>query len=209
MMQFTHIDLNTWKRKEYFQHYFTDIPCTYSITVNLDITNIVSKNIKIYPALLYALAAAVNNHDEFKTAFDENGNLGIYDIMHPCYTVFSKNAETFTNVWTAYNKDFKVFYANYQNDASLAKNCTKMLAKADTPPNTFPVSMLPWETFTGFNLNLPKGSAYLLPIFTAGKYFQEGSSCKLPLAVQVHHAVCDGFHVCRLTNEVQQTLNTY
>lgn len=208
-MQFTPIDLNTWKRKEYFQHYFTEIPCTYSITVNLDITNIISKKIKIYPALLHALAAAVNNHDEFKTTLDENGNPGIYDIMHPCYTVFNKDTETFTNVWTAYHKDFKVFYANYLNDAGLAANCIKMLAKNDTPPNTFPVSMLPWESFTGFNLNLPKGSSYLLPIFTAGKYFQEGSSYKLPLAVQVHHAVCDGFHVCRLIDEVKAALQKY
>ena len=208
-MQFTPIDLNTWKRKEYFQHYFTDIPCTYSITVNLDITNIIDKKIKIYPALLHALAAAVNNHDEFKTTLDENGNPGIYDIMHPCYTVFNKDTETFTNVWTAYQKDFKAFYADYLNDARLAANCTKMLAKTDTPPNTFPVSMLPWESFTGFNLNLPKGSSYLLPIFTAGKYFKEGSSYKLPLAVQVHHAVCDGFHVCRLIDEVKAALKTY
>lgn len=26
----------------------------------------------------------------------------------------------------------------------------------------------------------------------------------LPLAVQVHHSVCDGFHVARLINELQE-----
>ena len=26
----------------------------------------------------------------------------------------------------------------------------------------------------------------------------------MPLAIQVHHAVCDGFHVGRLLNEIQQ-----
>ena len=29
----------------------------------------------------------------------------------------------------------------------------------------------------------------------------------MPLAVQVHHAVCDGFHVCRLVNELQARLD--
>ncbi len=30
----------------------------------------------------------------------------------------------------------------------------------------------------------------------------------LPLAVQVHHAVCDGFHICRFVNELQELINS-
>jgi len=39
-MVFEKIDRNSWKRNEYFEHYFTNIPCTYSMTVKLDITQI-------------------------------------------------------------------------------------------------------------------------------------------------------------------------
>ena len=39
-MVFEVIDINGWKRREYFEHYFTNIPCTYSMTVKLDITQI-------------------------------------------------------------------------------------------------------------------------------------------------------------------------
>lgn len=28
----------------------------------------------------------------------------------------------------------------------------------------------------------------------------------IPLSIQVHHAVCDGFHVCRFINELQELL---
>lgn len=209
MKQFQLIDLDTWPRREYFRHYYSDIPCTYSMTVNFDITNIITQKLKIYPVMLHAISTAVNNHEEFKTAFDEQGRLGIYDVVHPCYTIFHKDTETFTNVWTAYNKDFKAFYENYLHDISLAKNCNKMLAKTDTPPNTFPVSMVPWESFTAFNLNLPKGSSYLLPIFTSGRYFEQNGRLLLPVAIQVHHAVCDGFHLCRLTGEIRSYLESF
>ncbi len=64
------------------------------------------------------------------------------------------------------------------------------------------VSMIPWETFDGFNLNLPQGNDYLLPIFTIGKYHYEKGKYLLPLAIQVHHSVCDGFHICRFVNEL-------
>ena len=40
-----------------------------------------------------------------------------------------------------------------------------------------------------------------------GKYYEEGGGIWLPLAVQVHHAVCDGFHVCRFINDLQAKLD--
>lgn len=42
-MKFHKIDLQTWKRREYFEHYVSSIPCTYSLTVKLDITKIREK----------------------------------------------------------------------------------------------------------------------------------------------------------------------
>lgn len=66
--------------------------------------------------------------------------------------------------------------------------------------------MLPWATFDGFNLNLAN-FRYLIPIFTMGRFFNENGRFYLPLAVQVHHAVCDGFHVCRFLDDVQIQLH--
>ena len=82
-----------------------------------------------------------------------------------------------------------------------------MMPKPNIPENNFSVSMIPWTTFEGFNLNLKKGYEYLLPIFTMGKYYEERGRYILPLAIQVHHAVCDGFHVCRFINELQDLID--
>lgn len=74
------IEKDTWKRKPYFDHYFNQIRCTYSITVNIDISKIITfKNkhhTKLYPLLIYALTKAVNNHEEFRTAINDKGELG-------------------------------------------------------------------------------------------------------------------------------------
>ena len=45
-MVFEKIDRSSWKRNEYFEHYFTNIPCTYSMSVKLDITQIKKKRMK-------------------------------------------------------------------------------------------------------------------------------------------------------------------
>ena len=67
--------------------------------------------------------------------------------------------------------------------------------------------MIPWASFTAFNLNLQKGYDYLPPIFTMGKLSQRGDRWLLPLAAQVHHSVCDGFHLSRFLSELQQELD--
>lgn len=39
-MLFTRIDKKTWPRSAYFDHYFTQVPCTYSAVFKLDITRL-------------------------------------------------------------------------------------------------------------------------------------------------------------------------
>lgn len=84
-----------------------------------------------------------------------------------------------------------------------------MIAKPNIPENTFPVSMIPWVAFDGFNLNLKKGYDYLLPIFTMSKFEFTNKQYLLPLSIQVHHAVCDGFHISRFVNELQATIHHF
>lgn len=205
-MDFQLIEQEAWKRKEYFDHYFKHVPCTYSMTVKLDITGLKDK--KLYPTLLYGLATIVNRHEEFRTAMNENGQVGVFSEMMPCYTIFHKDSQTFSNLWTAYTADYTEFCARYREDMERYGNTEGMMAKPNPPENTFPVSMIPWTTFEGFNLNLKNGYDYLLPIFTFGKYQQDNGRYYIPLSVQVHHAVCDGFHTSRSINELQELLDT-
>lgn len=207
-MTFKIIDRENWSRKEYFEHYFSNVPCTYSMTTKLDITKIIESKKKLYPAMLYYLTTIVNRHVEFRIAFNKDNELGVYDEMLPCYTIFHKDTETFSNLWTVYCKDYEEFYKMYENDLRQYGNQKGMFGKPDVPDNCFTVSMIPWVSFEGFNLNLQKVYDYLLPIFTMGKYYEENGRILLPLAIQVHHAVCDGFHLCRFINELQELINS-
>lgn len=207
-MVFEKIDRTTWDREEYFQHYFSHVPCTYSITVKLDITVLKDRQQKLYPTMLYYLTTVVNRHPEFRTALNEQGELGIYRQMLPSYTVFHKDTETVSEIWTEYSDDYEAFCQAYEADIQRYGAQKGLIGKPDAPKNIFTVSMIPWTTFDGFNLNLQRGYDYLIPIFTMGKYYHENGRTLLPLAIQVHHAVCDGFHVCRFINELQEWINS-
>ncbi|HIU34074.1 MAG TPA: type A chloramphenicol O-acetyltransferase [Candidatus Pullichristensenella excrementigallinarum] len=206
-MPFQRIQKENWSRREYFDHYFSAAPCTYSMAVKLDITQNRKKRQKIYPTMLYSLTTIVNRHPEFRTALNDKGELGIYSEMIPCYTVFHKDTQTFSNLWTEYVPDYGEFCALYEKDLEEYGNREGMIGKPDIPENTFPVSAIPWVSFEGFHLNLQRGYHYLTPIFTIGKCYEEAGKNMLPLAIQVHHAVCDGYHVAGFVNELQEFLH--
>ncbi len=208
-MHFIKIDTENWNRKETFNRFIKDNPCSYSMTVNLDITNFLSqvraKRIKFFPTFLYLLSRTVNMHSEFRMGFDEEKNLGYYSCSNPLYTIFHSEPETFTTVWSEYDEDYNTFILNYNTDMAQYRLDEK-ISKPLALPNYFNVSSIPWTSFTGFNLNLQNGYDYLSPIFTIGKYYEDNEKTLLPLAIQVNHAVCDGYHLARFVNDLQDDL---
>ena len=212
-MSFKIIDLEKYDRKEHFIHYLNNVPCSYSMTVSIDITDLLKltkeRNYKLYPVILYAITKVVNNHIEFRMSLDENDNLGYYINVNPSYTIFHKDNNTFSNIWTKYDSSFEKFYNNYEKDIQEYGNEKGFITKKCEENNLINISSIPWVTFTEFNLNLPRGEKYLLPIFTVGKFYEQSNKILLPLAVQVHHAVCDGFHTSRFINDLQEFVNNF
>ncbi|MED1449061.1 CatA-like O-acetyltransferase, partial [Bacillus pacificus] len=85
-------------------------------------------------------------------------------------------------------------------------NVHGLFTKENIPPNVFPISSIPWTSFTGFNIN--NDADYLLPIITCGKYFNEKNKVMLPVSLQVHHSVCDGYHASRFIEDLQALSNS-
>ena len=117
---FNKIDLNNYNRKEHYEMYMNNIPCTYSITVPLNITKfkktVKDKNIKFYASVIYLISKVVNKYKEFKMALNDNKELGYYDIISPSYTIFHNDTKTFSSIHTEYNEKFDLFYKNYISD---------------------------------------------------------------------------------------------
>ncbi len=205
-MSFHFIDLQTWERKEFYEHFTKEVVCTYSTTVNIDITNL--KNKRLYPTIIWLLTNTVNQMPEFRTVLTNEG-VGIYDEMHPAYTIFNEKNKNFSGIWTEFNSDYNVFLHSYELDLEKYSSSVNFAPKPNRPSNSFDISMIPWFTFTSFNINVYDEGKYLLPIFTLGKYFDENGKRLLPLSIQVHHAVCDGYHIGKFVQTLQNFVNQF
>ena len=205
-MAFRLIDIDKWDRKEFYEHFIKEVVCTYSAVVNLDITNL--KGHKLYPAMIWLLTKTVNDMPEFRTSLTAEG-LGIYDDMHPMYTVFNKEQKNFSGIWSYFSEDYAEFLERYEADVATYSKSTRYAPKEGTPINSFNISMGPWLEFTGLNINVFDEGKFLLPIFTMGKFFEHDGKRLLPLAIQVHHAVCDGYHISTFVAKLQETIDRF
>ncbi|WP_294484646.1 CatA-like O-acetyltransferase [uncultured Mailhella sp.] len=202
------VNRETWARSAYFDYYFKTIKCRYNLGADLDITNLQrfrrERGLKFFPVMLYVVMRAVNAHEEFRMAFNERHELGFWEELCPCYTLFHPETETFTDIWSEYSGDFSRFYATVTEDMERYRHVTdKIKARDGQPPNICPVSNVPWLTFTHFAQDSYAESEFFSPLIKFGRYEQRGEKLVIPVSVSVSHAVADGYHTCRLINEMQ------
>ncbi|MDQ0205679.1 type A chloramphenicol O-acetyltransferase [Alkalicoccobacillus murimartini] len=205
-MKFIKIDRSAWNREQYFTHYLKQ-QTSFSLTCDIDVQKILQilkkKRMRFYPAFIYMVTQIVNGDEVFRTCFNENKELGYWEQMIPSYTIFDNESKMFSSIWTETTSDFATFHKQYELDVQKWNGTEELFPKMPVPPNTFPISMLPWSHFTAFNLNINQMDDFLLPIITAGKYIEKYGVLTLPVTIQAHHAVCDGYHATTFMNKLQ------
>ncbi|MCS2160963.1 type A chloramphenicol O-acetyltransferase [Scandinavium sp. H11S7] len=209
-LEYTPVDLSRWARKEHFEVFQSFAQSTFNQTVLVDITALLKYvrevGWKFYPTIIFLLSKVVNSHAEFRMAM-KNNELVIWNEVHPSYTIFHNETETFSSLWSHYDGNIHHFQGVYSEDVARYGNNLSYWPKGKSPGNIFFVSAIPWVSFTSFNVNVANMKNFFAPMFTLGKYYEQDGKIVLPLAVQVHHSVCDGFHVARLINELQEISN--
>ncbi|GAK14335.1 CatA-like O-acetyltransferase [Geomicrobium sp. JCM 19039] len=210
-MNFHPIDMEQWHRKEYFNHY-TKQQTSFSMTVDVNVQTLrtVAKQhgFQFYPAFIYAVTKAINKQQAFRMTMQE-GELGYWDTVEPMYTVFDEHEHSFSNIWTWRRaRSFPSFHEAYVQDVYAYSKKGVMFPKTPIPENVFPLSMIPWVTYSSFQLHVGNGGNYLAPIVTAGRYEEREHQLFMPVSLQVHHGVADGYHAATFFTDLQHAANT-
>ena len=190
IMNYTRMNLKEWSRGDLFQFYIDKMRIVMSLTVDMDVTNLKAYSKKhhldFYPLMVWVVSKVINAHDEFKYSWDADGNLIKWDFVSPSYTDFHTDDENFTKMVTEHA------------EAILANQ----------PANFFDVSCLPWVKYAHFDVHVFDEGKFLAPVVTWGKYEQKDGKLIMPLTMNIHHAVADGFHLSRFFNEVQELIDS-
>lgn len=205
--EFHFVDMDHYERREHFEYYTKLVRTNYNLTANIDLTalykRIKEKEIRFYPTFIFAIIKGINQNKEFRMQVDQSGRLGYWDFLHPSYTIFHEDDHTFSDIWTEFNPKFTVFYENALEDIVRYKEVKGVKAKPNKPQNFCPISGVPWLHFSNYSCDTFSEPHMYFPVISFGKYIEKEGKIEIPLSIFVNHAVADGYHSCKLLNDIQ------
>lgn len=197
-MAFTPLDYGAWERREYLEVFGQ---ASIYMTAEVDISGLYravkDRGLRLYPALVYCAARVINGSPEFRYGYDQRRRVGIWDVVHPYYTVPRRDRSgLFSMKCTPFAPDFGSFYRAFTEDYARAETCGRLLCDDALPPNICGVSIVPGTRFSAFSFGGgPKED--LTPFTLFGRLRREGERVTLPVGAEFAHAVNDGLHISR------------
>jgi len=204
------IDIENWKRRKHFEFYKGyDFPL-FSVSVNLEITELVpyvkERHLSFFATILYLMMKSMNGIEEFKYRIRGN-EVVLHDQVTPSYTVLNED-EMYVFSTTDYDDDYEEFVKNVAKDIEISKKGDRLEDIPGRDDLVF-VSSLPWVSFTNTTHPIDSKHPDSFPRLTFGKYFEDNGKYKLPICIYVHHGLCDGLHVSRFFDGIQKNIREF
>ena len=208
-MGFKNIDINKWDRKEIFKFYKDYEQPFFNVTANVDVANLYKyckeKNYSFFLSCLFISTKVANSIDAFKIRLENNKPI-VYDKINTGSTVL-KDDETFLFVYLEFVDDFETFILQSEKQIEIQKK-SGFVAGGKGDQAIMYHSTLPWISFTSVQHAQDSGKGRSVPKIVFGKYFKEGNKLLMPLSVEVHHALADGYHVGQFYNKFQEEIDS-
>jgi chloramphenicol O-acetyltransferase type A len=193
------VDLEAWKRRDHYQLFRKYRQPFFSVTVDVDVTGVWNRcrkpsSASFFLVSLFLMLRAVNDVEAFRLRLRRRG-VWRHDRVAVGPTI-RRPDDTFG-------------FARFEPADTLGefvKMSTTAMSKAITTRVLAPQfgagasrddiiyhSVLPWFRFTAFTNALPGNDS--IPRIVFGRVTREGRRMKMPVAVEVHHALVDGADV--------------
>lgn len=206
-IEVTDINLSNWSRLETYKLFRqSDFPF-FDITANIDVTPMMKigkpAGLPIFNFTLFGLMKAINSIPEFKTRF-ENDRVYEVSVTSPSFTV-PINEDGFAFCEVPFDPRWEKFNADCTARIEAAKQQTELKENAGKSLHWTYLSCMPWVSFTSaghpmFDVN------DCIPRIAWGKIDQVGDRWKMPLNLQAHHALMDGFHAGLFFKRAEENL---
>jgi chloramphenicol O-acetyltransferase type A len=202
------IDLTTWPRKKHFEVFNSfDYP-HFNLCANVDISSLYSlakaKSKSLHTTLVYVISRTVNDYPEFRWRIRKD-KVVEHDIVHPSASILTSD-DLFSFCTMRFYQSFAEFYPNAEATIANTKQHPTLEDEPGQDDLLF-LTSIPWVSFTGIMHPIHMHPVDSVPRFAWGKFYKEHDRIMLPLSVQVHHALMDGYHAGRYFQKLQEYLD--
>ncbi len=193
---FKKLKINDWYRKDAF-HFFKDYEDPFfNITSTVKVTDryihCKANEESFFLHTIHAALISVNTIREFKMRLLQN-ELVIFDVIHGGSTILNED-HSFSFCYF----DYEINLIDFIKKAKQKIDNTRL--KKGMNPKTNELGMIhfssiPWVSFTSFKHARKKSLEDTIPKIVFGKYYYRNQNWHLPVSVEVHHSMMDGYHI--------------
>lgn len=210
------VDVKKWSRYHQYNFFKTyDLPF-FNICTELDVTEVVSwckkHDYSFFIGTLYASLHMANNISEFRYRIahqqgQQEQQIIEYEKIHAGSTVLNED-NTFSFCYFDYSAQFMDFNNNAKHQMSLSRSGNLMLEAKEHSLDLIHYSSIPWISFSSFSHARKLDKDDSIPKIVFGKYHEKSGRYFMPISVEVHHALMDGYHVGQYFSGLQELLMT-
>tara|TARA_R110002073_G_scaffold8207_3_gene45758 strand:- start:43237 stop:43860 length:624 start_codon:yes stop_codon:yes gene_type:complete len=202
-----YLDINTWNRKQHFEHFSKLSDPYFGVVLDVDITNAYEYSkqaeVSFFALYLHACMKAVNSIENFKYRVQED-KVVIHEVIHASATI-PRADTTFGFSFIRFSNSFDEFYKNFQEEKERILNSTDLFPPINSEDCIY-CSALPWFTFSGHKEPV-SGRMESVPKLAFGKFSEKEGRLLMPVSLNVNHALVDGYHVGEFFTNYQIELN--
>ncbi len=204
------ISIEKWNRKEHFEFFSTFSNPYFGFTANINCTKAYKlakeNNISFFAYYFHKSIIAANSIREFKLRIIDNKVFEL-DQNHAGSTI-ARDDHTFAFSYIEFDKDFEVFNRRLQKEVEAVKSSSGL--RLDSEKNNVEYiryTTIPWVSFTQIMHPTNLESMDSVPRISFGKFFKENGELLMPVSVEGHHGLMDGYHISEFFRIFEALMN--
>ena len=205
------INLDSWKRREHFAIYRGFANPFWSICADVDVTQVrqqsregQDRSFSLAP--IYVALAAANEIEAFRLRI-RGDKVWLHDRVGISTTILRAD-ETFSFAIYPMADHFADFEIHARAEADIARDVTSLHKPAEGRDDLIYHSTIPWIRFTSFT-NAIGHAGDSIPRLVFGRSTEEAGRWRMPVSVEVHHALVDGLDVARFFDRFERGLAAF
>jgi chloramphenicol O-acetyltransferase type A len=203
------IDLTTWPRREHFAFFSAFDEPFFGLVAEVDCTRARTEaqrlGVSFFLYYLHQALQAANEVEAFRYRIDD-GRVYCYDRIHASATI-GRPDHSFAFSFIEQHEQLADFVAAANTEiAAVQQSSGLRLSDATARPDVIHFSAVPWVRFTGLTHARSFQRPDSAPKISFGQAYADGATQRLAVAVNVHHALADGYHVGQFLAAFQQRL---
>ena len=204
-----YLDIATWPRRQVFEFFRGFDKPYFNICTRVDVTRLVEglrgRGLSVSMAYHYVALRAANEIEPFRYRL-RAGKVFVHDVIHGGTTVLLPS-EAFTLAYFDYVEDFEKFVIDGARAIAEAHAGDGAFRPRNEDDGRIHFTVVPWFSFTSFSHARNWGTEDSIPKIAFGKFLSENQRVLLPISIEVHHALLDGFTVGRYLTRLEEMLS--